>query len=494
MVCQPRQNSLPIIAGTGSGNPCSWCKGILFVCFALLAGCALGPNYHRPPVETPPEFRNSSDPSSTNSLADLAWWQVFNDPTLTNLITIALTNNYDVRIAATRVEQARALAVQTKSQFFPQAGYEVEGFRGRNAISGSANPNGGGVTANSFVAALNASWEIDLWGRIRRLNEAARAQFLASEEARRGVRLSLIADVAQGYFQLLELDTELEIARRTSNSFAESLKIFNQRLGGGIGSKLETDRAEGALAAVSAVVPDLQQQIRLQENQLKVLLGLGSGSIDRTARLDDEVVPPQVPAGLPSSLLERRPDILEAEQLLHSASAQVGVAVGDFFPRIGLTALFGAASPELSALTGPEARLWSIGAQASGPLFQSGRLYGQYRQSRAAWDEAKLEYEQTILKALHEVSGQLYTRLKYEEANLQQIRSVAAYQDAVKVAGQRFRSGHAVYFEVLDAQKELYPQENALARTQFNRLLIIVRLYKSLGGGWNQQEANAAAR
>jgi multidrug efflux system outer membrane protein len=459
----------------------------------ILAGCAVGPNYHRPAVETPAEFKNSSEPGSTNSLADLAWWRVFNDPTLTNLVHIALTNNYDVRIAAARVEQARALAAQAKSQFFPQAGYDLEAYRGKNAISGDANPKGQGAITDSFVTALNASWEIDLWGRIRRLNEAARAQFLASEEARRGVRLSLIADVAQGYFQLLELDAELEIARRTTNSFGESLKIFNQRLGGGISSKLEADRAEGALAAVAALVPDIEQRIRLQENQLQVLLGLGSGSISRTASLSDQVVPPEVPAGLPSALLERRPDIRQAEQFLHSASAQVGVAVGDFFPRIGLTALFGQVSPELSALTGPESRLWSIGADVSGPLFQSGRLYGQYRQSRAAWDEARLEYEQTILKALHEVSGQLYTRLKYEEANRQQRRSVAAYQDAVQVANMRFRAGHAVYFEVLDAQQELFPQENALAQIELNRLLIIVRLYKSLGGGWNQPETPAPA-
>ena len=459
----------------------------------ILAGCAVGPNYHRPAFETPAEFKNSSEPGSTNSLADLAWWQVFNDPTLTNLVHIALTNNYDVRIAAARVEQARALAAQAKSQFFPQAGYDLEAYRGKNAISGDANPKGQGAITDSFVTALNASWEIDLWGRIRRLNEAARAQFLASEEARRGVRLSLIADVAQGYFQLLELDAELEIARRTTNSFGESLKIFNQRLGGGISSKLEADRAEGALAAVAALVPDIEQRIRLQENQLQVLLGLGSGSISRTASLSDQVVPPEVPAGLPSALLERRPDIRQAEQFLHSASAQVGVAVGDFFPRIGLTALFGQVSPELSALTGPESRLWSIGADVSGPLFQSGRLYGQYRQSRAAWDEARLEYEQTILKALHEVSGQLYTRLKYEEANRQQRRSVAAYQDAVQVANMRFRAGHAVYFEVLDAQQELFPQENALAQIELNRLLIIVRLYKSLGGGWNQPETPAPA-
>jgi multidrug efflux system outer membrane protein len=453
--------------------------------FLFLAGCAVGPNYHRPDVRTPAQFKNSSDPGSTNSLADLGWWQVFNDPTLTNLIHIALTNNYDVRIAATRVEQYRALAVQARSQFLPQAEGDFGAFRGQNAVLGSANAKGDGSTGNSYLAALNATWEIDLWGRIRRLNESARAQFLATEDARRGVRLSLITDVAQGYFQLLELDAELEIARRTSNSFDQSLKIFSQRLGGGVASRLETDRAEGALAAVAAIVPDIEQRIRLQENQLNTLLGRGSGSIPRSATLREQTFPPEVPAGLPSALLERRPDIRQAEQLLHSAGAQVGVAVGNFFPKIGLTALFGKVSPELSAFTAGSSSLWSVGADLSAPLFQGGRLQAQYRQSRAAWDEAKLEYEQAILKALHEVSGQLFTRLRYAEAHLQQERSVAAYQDAVRIATDRYRAGHANYFEVLDVQQQLFPQENALAQTQFNQLLIIVRLYKSLGGGWN---------
>jgi multidrug efflux system outer membrane protein len=260
-----------------------------------------------------------------------------------------------------------------------------------------------------------------------------------------------------------------------------------------VASKLETDRAEGALAGVAALVPDLQQRIRLQENQLKVLLGQGSGSIPRGAPLTAQSVPPTVPAGLPAALLERRPDILEAEQLLRSANAQVGVTMGDFLPKIGLTALFGAASEELSALTAPGARLWSAGVDASGPLFSAGLLAGRYRQARAYWEEVRLRYEQTVLQAFHEVSGQLYTRQKYEEARVQQARSVAAYQDAVLVANERYRAGHAAYFEVLDAQQQLFPDENALARTELNQLLIIVRIYKSLGGGWNQPDGSPEA-
>jgi multidrug efflux system outer membrane protein len=292
----------------------------------------------------------------------------------------------------------------------------------------------------------------------------------------------------------LELDAELDIARQTTNSYGQSLTLFDQRLGGGVASKLETDRAEGALADVAAIVPDLEQRIRLQENQLEVLLGQTSGSIPRGAPLTAQTVPPSVPAGLPSALLERRPDILQAEQQLRSANAQVGVTMGSFLPKIGLTTLFGGASQELSALTSPESRLWSAGVDASGPLFQAGLLAGQYRQARAFWEQTRLQYEQTVLQAFHEVSSQLYTRQKYDEARLQQARSVAVYQDAVLVATERYRAGHAAYFEILDAEQQLFPDENALARTQLNQLLIIVNLYKSLGGGWNQPETPAPAK
>jgi multidrug efflux system outer membrane protein len=485
----PRSQGLPR-TGRREGHP----QSAILLLLLLLAGCAIGPNYERPSTAVPGQFDDASNALSTNSLADLPWWEIFNDAALTNLIQIALTNNYDVAIAAARVEQARALAEQAHSQFFPQVGYDVNGYRGRNASSGAANPAGGGATTSAFAATLNASWEIDLWGRVRRLNEAARAQFFASEEARRGVRLSLIAEVAQDYFQLLELDKELEIARQTTNSYGQSLALFNQRLGGGVASKLETDRAEGALADVAAIVPDLEQRIRIQENAIKVLLGQTAFDIPRGAPLSAQTLPPSVPAGLPAALLERRPDILQAEQQLRSANAQVGVTMGDFLPKIGLTALFGGASQELSKLTAPQSRLWSAGVDASGPIFQAGLLAGQYRQARAFWEENRLQYEQTVLQAFHEVSGQLYTRQKYDEARIQQARSVAAYQDAVQVATQRYVAGHAEYFEILDAEQQLFPDENALARTQLNQLLIIVNLYKSLGGGWNQPDPTAPAQ
>ena len=456
------------------------------VCLALvmLSGCAIGPNYRRPDADIPQQFNYSLDAGQTNSLADVPWWELFNDPTLTNLIQIALTNNYDIRIAAARVEQARALAEQARSQLFPQAGYDVNSYRGKNASSGSANPAGNGATTGSTTAVLNAAWEIDLWGRVRRLNEAARAQFFASEEARRGVRLSLIAEVAQEYFQLLELDAEVAIARRTTNSYGESLTLFNQRLGGGVASKLEADQAQGALADVAATVPDLEQRIRLQENQLKVLLGQGSGSVPRGAPLTAQTVPPGVPAGLPAALLERRPDIRQAEQQLRAANAQVGVTMGNFLPKIGLTALFGGASPELVNLTAPGSHVWSLGVDASGPLFQGGLLTGQYRQARAFWDEARLQYQQTVLQAFHEVLG--------AALHPSEVRGSAP---AARPVGRRLPGRGACGHGTLPGRptpiistsstrsRSCFPMKTRWPAPSSTQLLIIVNLYKSLGGG-----------
>jgi len=453
-------------------------------CLAFFSGCAVGPNYKRPLVDSPGNFRSAPPVVNTNSFADLPWWDVYRDATLKALINAALTNNYDVRIAATRVEQARAISAQARSQFFPSVNYGGAVSRGRNEFLGSANPNGGD-TGDAAFAALSAAWEIDLWGRIRRLNESGRAQFLATEEARRGVMLSLVSDVALAYFELLELDLQLQIARRTAVAFEETLRIFNQRLEGGVASRLDTSRAEGALATTAAQVPEVERQIALKENQINVLLGRNPGPVARNTTLLQQAMPPEVPAGLPSALLERRPDILAAEQNLRSANALVGVSVAEFFPKIGLTTLLGKVSPEVSAFTGGGANAWSIAATAAGPLFQGGALRAQYRQAKAFWEQTKLEYEQKTLSALQEVSNALVSREKYAAARVQFDLGVTAYQEAVKLSIQRYLSGKASYFEVLEAQQLLFPAENSLARAELNQLLAIVQLYKSLGGGWN---------
>ena len=456
-----------------------------------LSACALGPNYKRPPVAAPPVFRGQEGAAEQASLADLPWWEVFNDPALADLIKTALVNNYDLREAVTRIEQARAVGVQVRSEFFPQLGYEVDTSRGKNAVQGHPGSTLG-KTVDLFASLLNASWEIDLWGRIRRADEAARAQILASEEAKRGVMLTLVSDVAQAYFELLELDLQLEIARRTAESFNDSLDIFRRRLTGGVASRLETSRAEASLASTAATVPNLEREIVLKENQINLLLGRDPASVTRGVPLTAQLTPPDVPAGLPSDLLERRPDIRQSEQALVAANARIGIAVADFFPRLDLTGLLGFASPELSAFTAGRKRVWSAAASLAGPIFQGGRLVGQYKQFQAEWEEARLRYEQTALNAFHEVSNALVSRQKLADVRVEQARAVTALQDAVSVSTKRYVAGLSSYFEVLEAQQQLFPAENALAQTQLDQILTIVQLYRALGGGWKLADAEWA--
>ena len=461
------------------------------LCLGFLAGCAVGPNYKRPAVESPGQFRAENAGTNVQS-AELAWWQVYQDPTLQSLIRNALTNNYDLRIAVSRVEQSRALAMQARSEFFPSVNYNGTVSRGRNVVFGSAFPDRGS-TVSSAVATLNAFWEVDLWGRVRRLNESARAQLLASDQGRRGVRLTLLSDVATAYFQLLELDQELEIASRTTNSFGESLRIFSQRMQGGTASALETSRAEAALDDAAAAVPAIRQRISATENQLCVLLGRNPGPIERPNPLLSQAMS-DVPPGLPSALLQRRPDVLETEQLLHSANAQIGVSVAEFFPKIGLTALLGKVSPELSAFTAGSGNAWGIAAEGTGPIFQGGRLVGQYRQAKAARDEAELQYRQTVINAFREVSDALVSRQELAEVRQHQASEVNALETAVKLSSERYVAGKASYYEVLEAQQQLFPSELNLARTQRDQLLAMVSLYKALGGGWPAETNSVVAQ
>jgi len=475
----------------------TWCleSGVFVVLgiwsLVLSNGCAIGPNYKRPPIQSPATFRGDSSPTNS-SFADLDWWRVYQDTNLQALVREAFTNNYDLRIALTRVEQARALAMQARSQFVPSVNYNGTVGRGRNAVFGSAFPDNGN-TVSSAAATLNAFWEIDLWGRVRRLNEGARARYLASEEAGRGVRLLLLSDVAADYFRLLELDRELEIAGRTTNSFTESLRIFSQRVSGGTASALEASRAQAALADAAAAIPSIFDELSSTENALSLLLGRPPGPIERSSTSLQALLPPEVPAGLPSSLLARRPDVREAEQLLRSANAQIGESVADFFPKIGLTALLGRVSPELSAFTLGSANAWSIAAEASGPLFQGGRLVGQYRQAKAARDEATLRYRQTALAALRDVSDALTSRERLDEIREQRALQVKALEAAVKLSSERYVAGKAGYYEVLEAQQQLFPAELNLARTERDQLLAIVALYKGLGGGWQDETPSRVA-
>jgi multidrug efflux system outer membrane protein len=453
----------------------------------LLAGCALGPNYQRPKADIPTEYRGAAQAAQAASVADLPWWEVFKDEQLKNLVQTALANNYDLRVAITRVEQSRQLAAQARSQYLPFVNYSVGSGYGKNEFAGSVIPNGG-KEQGSFAGLASVAWEADVWGRIRRQNESAQAQYLATEQARRGVMLSLVSDVAQAYFELLDLDLQLDIAKRTTDSFSQTLDLFTRRLEGGVASKLDTSRAAAAQATAAASIPELERQIALKENQISVLLGNNPNPVPHTAKILDQIVPPEIPSGIPSQLMERRPDILAAEQQLRSANAQVGVATANFFPRIGLTALVGRASSPLDSLSSGQATVWSIAGNLAGPIYQGGALTAQKRQSVAFWEQSKLQYEQTAQIAFQDVSNALISREKYEAVREGQIRAVEAYQESVKVSLQRYTAGKASYFEVLDAQLQLYPAENALAFTELNRRVVIVLLYKALGGGWNLKD------
>jgi multidrug efflux system outer membrane protein len=455
----------------------------------MLSGCAVGPNYVRPKVNEPADFRGAEGAAQQASYADLPWWEVFKDEQLKALIKTALANNYDLGVAVSRVEQARQIANVARAQYLPFVNYSVGASDGKNEFLGSVAP-GLGTTKGAFLAAGSAAWEADIWGRIRRLNESARAQYLSTEEARRGVMLTLTSNVAQAYFQLLGLELQLQIAKETTASFTDTLKLFTQRYEGGVASKLDTSRAEAAQASAAAAIPEFERQIALQENVLSVLLGSNPQSIAHTAKLLDEIVPPEIPVGLPSALLERRPDVLASEQQVRAANAQVGVATANFFPQFGLTALLGQASTPLSKITAGSANVWSVAANFTGPIYQGGALRAQKRQAVAFWEQTKLQYEQTALNAFTDVSNALISRQKFEAIRAEQARSVAAYQQAVTVSLQRYTAGKASYFEVLDAQLQLYPEQNALAQTEINRRLVVVQLYLALGGGWNLTDSD----
>jgi multidrug efflux system outer membrane protein len=463
----------------------------VLIALPFLAGCAVGPDYRRPAIEAPAVFRGQTASESQSAPADAAWWDLYRDERLKELIRAALADGYDARIAAARVEQSRDIAAQVHGQLFPGAGYTANADRGRNAQLGNAYTQGGGATASGFDGYLGVAWELDLWGRVRRLDEEARAQYLASEEARRGVLLSLVSEVATAYFDLLELDEELAIAHHATESFGDSLKLFNQRLEGGIASRLESSSAEAAAAASAARVPALERQIAIKENQLSVLLGRNPGAITRGPRLPDQIMPPAIPAGLPSELLERRPDVRQAEAAARAANANIGVTVGGFLPRIGLSAILGAVSPQLDDITSRKAGLWSAGAQVTGPLFQGGGLRGRYHEAKEAWEEAKLRYQQTALNAFADVADALVSSQKLAEVREQQERAVRAYEDAVRIATERYVSGNAGYYELLQAQQQLFPAQAALAQTRRDELTARIQLYKALGGGWSLPDAAA---
>ena len=448
---------------------------------ALLGpACAVGPNFVRPEVDAPGVYRNQVGPAEAASLADLPWWEVFEDPVLQDLVVEGLESNYDLEVAVQRVEEAGALVGVAQSPFYPQIGYE--GSAGRGAVPQIQTlPH---QTFDMFYGAFSLAWEIDVWGRIRRASEAARESLLATEAFRRGVMLSVATGVAQAYLTLIELDRELEIARETAQAFRETLDLFQRRYQGGVGNLLQVARAEAALRLTEAQIPDLQNRIVAQENAINVLLGRNPGPVPRGRTLVEYAAPPDVPPGLPSVLLERRPDLIEAVHTVASANAEVGVAVANFFPRIGLTAAYGGQSTQLSDIVKENFSLWNVAGNMAGPLFQGFALLEQYRAQKASWVQSVALYERSVITAFAEVSNALTAQTRLAEARAAQEQAVAAYRESVRLSLVRYDSGLASYFEVLEAQQQLFPAQLTLAQLRRDQLLTVVTLYRALGGGW----------
>jgi multidrug efflux system outer membrane protein len=458
---------------------------IVIVASAMLAGCTVGPKYHRPAVQTPAAYRDLSDnpqlQAQAASYADLPWWQVFQDPKLQELIRTALKQNYDLQLATERIGAARAQLAVTRSSLFPQ-------------VSGNANFSGGKENLeqsryNFLTLSADAAFQLDFFGKLRRETEAARAQLLATEDARQVVILTLVSDVASDYFTLLQLDLELRITRETVNTQTDSVKLTQLRLEQGVATKLDVLQAQEVLDTANAAIPDLERQIAQEEDAISILLGNYPQDIARGTPLIAQILPPEVPAGVPSSIIERRPDIREAEQILISANANIGVAKAQFFPQISLTGGGGGSfgrSSAFSSLMTTQLGIWSYGAQVSQPIFTGGALKGNLHLAEAEHQQALIAYRQAIQHAFGDVSDALIGYEKLHQVRTRQQDSVADLQEAVRISTLRYKGGTTTYLEVLDGQRSLYGAELTLAAARGDEYRSLVQLYKALGGGWQQ--------
>ena len=453
----------------------------------VLGGCMIGPDYVRPPVDAPTAWRISD--RGARDLANTSWWEQFNDPVLNDLIATALRENKDLLIATARIEEYAGYLGVSRSQLFPQIGVGGDASRQLGSIAGADALK---RTFSTYDLVAGVNWEIDLWGKIRRQNEAARAQLMASEDAQQGVVLTLVAAVAGGYSNLRSLDRQLEIAKATAKSRGESYRIFQDRYAGGIISLLELSQNKSQYEEALAVVPKVEKEIGLQENALSVLLGRDPGPIQRGKAID-QIVLPVVPAGLPSSLLERRPDLREAEQKLIAANAQIGVAKAAYYPSISLTGAFGVASGNLSELFSGASRIWQYGASLSAPVFTAGQLAGQVQVAEAQQKQALLGYQKAIQDAFRSVNDALIdqdrTRAQLA-AQRQQIDSLKTYADTARL---RYDNGYTSYLEVVDAERSLFNAQLTFTQSEQTLLQAMINLYKAMGGGWTAQAQPAVA-
>ncbi|WP_300320607.1 efflux transporter outer membrane subunit [Accumulibacter sp.] len=462
-------------------------KPLTAVLLAVLAGgCMVGPDYVRPQVDTPPAWRlNEQD---ANDLANTAWWKQFDDPVLDDLVSTALHQNHDLLIATARIEEFAGRYGIVRAELFPQVGAGYEASRQRNTLPGANNP----ATYNAYQAVIAASWEIDLWGRIRRLNEAAKAQLLASEDARRAIVLSLVGRVAGAYVNLRDLDRQLEIARATAKSRGESYDVFKDRYMGGVISILELSQNKSQYDEALASIPPIEKAIAQQENGLSVLLGRNPGPIARGKNID-QLTLPTIPAGLPSDLLERRPDIQLAEQNLIAANALIGAAKAAYFPTISLTGLFGYASNGLSNLFDSQSKVWQYAAPISMPIFTAGAIAGQVQEAEAAQQQALFAYQRTIQEAFREVNDALVNQERTREQLRAQKQQVQALEQYSATARLRYDNGYTSYIEVLDSERSLFNVQLQYAQTQQVQFQAMINLYLAMGGGWVNEAAEMSS-
>src|SRR5467141_2418788 len=458
--------------------------GILAV-LVLEAGCMMGPKYKRPAVNVPQEYRTPEPQLATqaSSLGNEQWWQLYQDPVLTQLIHTAIAQNYDVRIAAARVLEAQAQVGITRSNQFPSASVGADIYSQQNAKVTKVFP---AYQVNAGDLNLSVIWNLDFWGKYRRQTEAARAQLLATEWGRRAVISSLIANVATAYFQLRALDSELEISKRTLASRQESLKLTQFLESHGSNSGLDVSQSQQLVYTASETIPDLERQIQQQENLLSILLGENPGPITRGQALTEQPVPESVPAGLPSELLERRPDVRQAEEIIVAANAQIGVAKASFFPSISLTGTGGLESNALNRFINTPSQTWFGALSVSQPVFQAGALRSGLRLSRAQYQEAVLAYQQTVQNSLEQVSNALIAYQKDRDFRGQQELLTQAAQRSDQLSLVLYQHGGASYLQVLTYETNYFSAELNLVQAQLNERLALVQLYQALGGGWQQ--------
>jgi outer membrane protein, multidrug efflux system len=461
-----------------------------------VSACMVGPSYKRPQLSVPASHRFAEGEPAAGSLADLPWWEVMQDPVLQKLLREAVAGNFDLRTATARVAEARAQYGVAKSYLFPQVGLGA-GYSAEQVSRLSEPPQGtaAGKTYQNYGGSFPISWEIDLFGRIRREKQSAFASYLASEQGRRAALVTLVGDVASTYFFLRELDLELEVARRTVGVNEETVRFYDKRLRGGVSNRLELDRAVANRSRTAAVIPQLEQQIAVAEHALCLLLGRPPGPIERGEALSEKHVPPQIPAGLPAALLERRPDVLAAEQQLVAANANVGAAKALFFPTISLTGVLGTLSGDFSKLLSADANLWQANASLFTPIFQGGRIRSNYAAAKARNDQAAAQYQKAAFNSYREVANALVSVRKLGETRLALEDGVVVLRDAATLSRSRYDTGLANYLEILTADQDLFAQELQLAQTRGEELRAFVELYRALGGGWQEESlpSNAPA-